>query len=390
MPGFEIFGKEEREAINQLFDQNGGILFAHGFDALRKGIYKVREFEKAFASKMNVSYAQAVTSGSAALLVALKALGIKQGDEVITQCFTFVATCEAIIECGAIPVFTEIDDTFNMDPKDLEKKITLKTKAIIPVHMAGVAARMDELIAIAKKKNIPILEDTAQAVGGSYKGKALGTIGTVGAFSFDFGKCLTTGEGGMVVSNNEEIYKKARAFHDHGHDYNPVTGRSADDTASYGSGMNYRMTDLHAAIGIVQIGKLDFIINEQRKNKAKLKAEISQLQGLQFRTLPDPNGDCADTLLFTLDTQEKAIKFVDKLKSKGLGTKNVPDALKWHFSGNWDHMLEGKFGYKKLPNLWPKSFDLIYRSVALPIMVKMTDERIQQIASAVKEINKSL
>lgn len=168
-------------------------------------MYKVREFEQAFAKYTGAAHAQAVTSGTAALKVALTALGIGIGDEVITQGFTFVATWEAILDVGAVPVFTEVDQTLNMDPTDLEKKITSKTRAIIPVHMLGAPARMKEIKEIADKYGIHILEDTAQATGARLNGQHLGTFGHFGTFSFDSVKTMTTGEGGMVITNDEEL-----------------------------------------------------------------------------------------------------------------------------------------------------------------------------------------
>ena len=187
MPGFEVFGAEERDAINELFDLNGGIIFAHSFDAMRKGVYRVREFETAFALRMGIKYAQAVSSGSTALKTALKALGIKRGDEVITTAFTFVATVEAILECGARPVIVDINETLNISPEAFEEAITSKTKVVIPVHMMGVSAQMDEIMYVAKRNNLKVLEDTAQGLGGTYKGRTLGTIGDMGAFSLDAG-----------------------------------------------------------------------------------------------------------------------------------------------------------------------------------------------------------
>ncbi|HSR36934.1 MAG TPA: aminotransferase class I/II-fold pyridoxal phosphate-dependent enzyme, partial [Desulfurivibrionaceae bacterium] len=183
MPGFEIFGAEEKKEINEVLET--GVLFRYEFPDQRKGIYKVREFEEKFAAYCGVKHGQAVTSGTAALKVALAALGVGPGDEVITQCFTFVATWEAIFDVGAVPVFAEVDETLNLDPKELEKKITAKTKVIIPVHMMGAAARIEEIKAIADKHGIPVLEDTAQAAGASLNGRRLGSFGACGTFSFD-------------------------------------------------------------------------------------------------------------------------------------------------------------------------------------------------------------
>ncbi|HFQ80042.1 MAG TPA: aminotransferase class I/II-fold pyridoxal phosphate-dependent enzyme, partial [Desulfobacterales bacterium] len=196
MPGFEVFGEEEKRQAMDVFDT--GVLFRYEFAEQRRGIYKVREFEEAFAGYCGVRYAQAVTSGTAALKVAMAAMGIGPGDEVITQGFTFVATWEAVFDVGALPVFAEIDDTLNMDPLDLEKKITERTKLIIPVHMMGSAARMREIKAVADRHSIPVLEDTAQAPGASLNGSKLGSMGRCGTFSFDPVKTITTGEGGMI------------------------------------------------------------------------------------------------------------------------------------------------------------------------------------------------
>lgn len=384
MPGYEVFGKEEQQAINELFELNGGILFAHGFDAIRKGIYKVREFESAFARRMGVPYAQAVSSGTTAVKVALQAMGIKRGDEVITQAFTFVATIEAILEVGAIPVIVDIDETLNMCPKSLETVITKKTKVIVPVHMMGSPAAMDEITAIAKKHNLLVLEDTAQACGGSYKGRLLGTIGDMGSFSFDAGKVLITGEGGMVATSNKDFYIRARAFHDHGHEYSPNLGRGAEGALVVG--FNYRMTELQGAIGIVQLSKLDMILDKQRQNKKKL---MSKLKGLpfKFRKILDPEGELGDTIAFYLDSKEQAKEFALRMKKVGLGTKNLPDAINWHFAKHWKHIYR-EYGFYEhtWETQWEKSANLLERAIAIPVMVKMTDERISEIAEKIIKI----
>lgn len=386
MPGFELVGKEERQAVLDIFDKYGGILFKHGFDGMRNGSFKVQEFQKAFAAKFGTKHAQAVTSGSVALKVALQALGIRPGDEVITQSFTFVATVEAIMECGAVPVITEINETLNMDPADLKRKITTKTKAVIPVHMYGAAAQMDEIMSIARSAKLKVLEDTAQAIGGRYKGKYLGTMGDAGAFSFDFGKAVTTGEGGMVITNDDEIYQRAMEFADHGHQNNPKFPRGEDTRR--GAGFNYRMMELQGAIGLVQLAKLDFAIAEQKKNKAKITAGIKGVKGLTFRTFADASGETADTLVFTVADADKAARFVAKLKERKLGTKNLPDAFNWHFSGTWDHLLSELVMYrgKDLKKLWPWSYDYLRRTIALPVNIKMPDEHISNIVASVKAI----
>lgn len=373
MPGFEVIGAEEKAAINEIFEKDHGILFAHGFDALRNNRFRVREFEKAFASRFECRHAQAVTSGSAALLVGLKALGIGPGDEVITQCFTFVATVEAILMLGAIPVITEIDGTFNMDPVDLEKQITARTRAIVPVHMAGVPARMTEIMRIARDRGIPVLEDNAQGIGTRVGGRYCGTIGDAGAFSLDFGKTITTGEGGMLLMNSEDVYREALAFHDHGHEYNPKLGRADDTRHSWG--LNFRMSELNAAVGLEQLKKLDFIIESSCRNKQRVKDTIKDnLSALRFREIPEDAEENYDSLYVIFETAGLAARAVERLRVAGLGTKNVPDALRWHFAGTWEHMFSEVPAYRDaFATAWPRSTDLLSRTVALPIMVRWDD-----------------
>jgi len=370
MPGFEVIGKEEFAEIKHLFDKSK-ILFRHSFDHLRNEVYKVKEFEEAFAKRMKVPHALAVTSGTAALRVALAALDIKEGDEVITQSFTFVATVEAIIESRAIPVITEIDTTLNMDPADLEQKITDKTKAIIVVHMLGVPARLREIKKIADRHGIPLIEDTAWGCGGYYDDIPLGTYGDIGTYSFDFAKTMTTGEGGMIVFKDENLYKKAAAWHDHGHENNPEFPRWEDSRSS--SGFNYRMNEMQGAVGLAQLKKLDYVVDEQRKNANIIKESISDLP-IEIRTMPDGSFETSDALVFITDSNERARKCRDALIKIGLGTKILPEAISWHFAGTWDHMPElVQRNEGDLTKAFPKSLDLLNRSVSLPIAINMLD-----------------
>ena len=298
MPGFEIFGEEEKRQILEVLVT--GVLFRYEFGDQRRGIYKVKEFEEKFAAYTGAGYAQAVSSGTAAVKVALKALGVGPGDEVITQGFTFVATWEAILEVGALPVFTEIDATLNMDPADLKRKITEKTACIIPVHMLGTAAHIQDIVEIADEAGIPVLEDTAQAAGGHIHGKYLGTFGTCGTFSFDAVKTMTTGEGGMIITDDQKLHTEMSEYQDHGHDHAVNPGGRGGEGRSF-IGFNYRMMELQGAIGIAQLAKLDSMIAAQKKNKNRLKECIASIPGASFRELIDPAGDSATFLSFTLE-----------------------------------------------------------------------------------------
>lgn len=380
MPGYEVIGKEELAAINEWFPKANGVLFAHGFLGQRNGIFKVREFEAAIAGYLKAGFCQAVSSGSAALVVALRALGIRPGDEVITQAFTFIATVEAIIEAGAIPVITEVDESFNMDVEDLERKITPRTKAIIPVHMAGSMADLDRILPVARKHNLKVLEDSAQNFGGRHNGKFLGTIGDAGCFSLDFAKTITTGEGGLIITADKSIYEKTRAYHDHGHDYNPAVPRGRDTRSQ--SGFNYRMSEIQAVIGLAQLKKADTVIAEHRRVKALLKSKLAA-GNLKFRKIIDPEADIADALFFTLESEAKALHVTQKLQEAGFGTKNLPDAIDWHYAGTWGHMLDQFAHLNPCRDKFPKTERLIRSSIALPISMKTSDDEIQKVAETV-------
>jgi len=386
VPGAELIGKEELDEIKDVFDK-GGVLYRYSLPESRS---KVRQFEKEFQRKLNVKYAHAVTNGTSALLAALRALDIKPGDEVITQSFTFIATVEAIIERGAIPVITEVNKTLNMDPGDLESKITPATKAVIPVHMAGAPAQMDEIMSIAREHDIPVLEDAAQAVGGTYQGKYLGAIGDIGIFSFDYGKPLTTGEGGMIVTNDESLFLTARAYSDHGHEQNPNLPRGRDTRQI--SGLNFRMMELEGAIGLAQLKKLDYIVKRLRENNKKVKDGIEDLPGIEFREIPDPEGEVGDSLIFYLKNRRAAEKFAELFREKGYNTKNLPDAIDWHFSGTWNHIFRNysKYRGKDLEKLWKKSADLLRRAIAVPILVKMNDDEINRLTNTIRETLKKI
>ena len=379
MPGFELIGKEEQGAVNDIFENSNGVLYRYGLDERRNRIFRVDEFERKLAEKVNSKHSLFVCNGTAALKLGLIALGVKPGDEVITQSFTFIATVEAILELGAIPVITEVDKTLNMDPHDLERKITDKTKVIIPVHMAGVAAKMDEITAIGDKHNIPILEDSAQALGATYKNKYLGTIGDAAIYSLDIGKVITTGEGGVLVTGDEEIYLKARAYSDHGHDQNPNVPRGEDTRSIWG--FNYKVTELQGAIGLAQLKKLDYVVERQRKNKKYLKDGIKDISGIEFREIPNPDGDASDTLIFFVESREKALAIVKNLSKEGIGTKNLPDAINWHYAGTWTHIFYNypEYDGKDLEQVWPQSTDYLRRAIALPIMVNTTKKELDEI-----------
>ncbi|MBU4263888.1 MAG: DegT/DnrJ/EryC1/StrS family aminotransferase [Proteobacteria bacterium] len=393
MPGFEVFGEEEKKEILEVLDT--GVLFRYEFPEQRRGVYKVRTFEENFARYCGVGHAQAVTSGTSALKVALTALGVGPGDEVITQCFTFVATWEAIFDVGAVPVFAEVDETLNMDPGDLEKKITSRTKCIIPVHMLGAQARIKEIKAIADKHNIPVLEDTAQAAGGSLAGKRLGTFGACGTFSFDAVKTMTTGEGGMIITDDEKLWRDMSEYHDHGHDHVPNPGTRGGEGRNF-IGFNFRMMELQGAIGIAQLAKLDDMISRQKKNKAALKEAIAKIKGVTFRTILDEQGDTATFIGFFLPDGAKAKAVNAVLAENGAGAIAFGSNT-WHFYPKWEHLLAGSTlvksgwpfagpdGKRRVVydrDALPASAALMDRLLVYQVPVKLSEAQLAQMVAA--------
>jgi 8-amino-3,8-dideoxy-alpha-D-manno-octulosonate transaminase len=383
MPGFEVIGAEEQAEIDDVF-RRGGVLFRHGFDGLRNGCYKVRDFESAFAQYMGVPHALAVTSGTAALRVALAALDLQPGDEVITQAFTFVATAEAIIESRLVPVCCEVDDTLNMDPADLERRITSRTRAVIAVHMLGTPARLREIKAICERHRLVLIEDAAWGCGGSLDNVRLGTWGRMGTFSFDFAKTMTTGEGGMVVFHERADYERAAAWHDHGHENNPAVPRW-EDTRS-GSGFNYRMTELQGAVGLAQLRKLDDVVRRQRTNRDAMWRAIADLPGVTPRAVPTGSQETADALVFEVPEAEIAREVRTRLLAAGSATKILPEAVTWHFAGTWSHMPELVATHGDLAVAFPATAARLSRCVSLPVVVKMSEDLPAKIRATITPV----
>ena len=261
-PGMELIGEEEKKELLEVIE--GGWLNRYGSLDNPNFKAKVYTLEKEFAGYMGTKYALGVPSGTIALLAALSGLGIGPGDEVIVPAYTFIATVSSVIYARAIPILCEIDESLNMDPNDLERKITSRTRAIIPVHMLGNPCRMDEIMAVAKKHNLIVIEDVAQACGGSYHGKKLGSIGQAGIYSFNIFKTITSGDGGMVVTDDEAIYKRFFAFHDQGH----LPLRQGVEVGHRTIiGLDFRMNEVTGAVALAQLRKLDKIIAILRENK---------------------------------------------------------------------------------------------------------------------------
>ena len=349
MPGFEIFGDEERREVQDVLDS--GVLMRYGFDGARNGHWKALTLEQELSERLGCEYVHVCSSGTAAVATALAACGVGAGDEVIVPPFTFVADIEMILMAGAVPVFADIDETLCLSPASVAAAITDKTRAVLVVHMCGAMARIDEIAAVCEEKGVVLIEDAAQALGGSFRGRALGTFGKAGCFSFDYVKTITCGEGGAVVSDDAEIYEVVQAYTDHGHDH---VGNDRGAEGHPHIGANYRISELNAAVGVAQLRKLDRMLEMQRANKSYLKEGLQGLNRVSFRDLPDPEGDSATFLSFFLPTEEEARQAAKDLAADGVDGCFYWYDNNWHYHRRWDHLKKmtspgglapGRLGY---------------------------------------------
>jgi len=362
MPGFEYINTKEKKSVSDIFLKNNSVLMSVGFENLRKK-FLVREFEKKFAKKISSKYAVALSSGTAGLHVALKALSIGYNDEVIMQSFTFIAVIEAIISVGAKPVFVNIDQTLNIDLDELKKKINKNTKAIISAGMLGYPVDVKKLQKISKIYKIPIIDDSCESLGSKYNGKIYGNNFDITVWSFDQGKTITTGEGGMVTTNNKKLYNFCKYYIDHGHENKIKIPRGIDRAKNIG--FNFRMTELQAAVGLVQLDKIYKIIKDQKKNYI-MYLKIFQKMNIKIRPLMLNYESNYDTLIVQFKTKTQAKKFLEYLKTNNIFTKIIPDALKWHYVKYWKHLK------KMLPNkkFYLKTDKILAKCIALPIFGK--------------------
>ena len=360
MPGPGAFwvGEEEKQAIAEVLESQ--YLFRFGDVNNPKFLQKTAALERAAERAFNCKYALATTSGTASLLSSLFAVGIKPGDEVIVPAYTYLATYTAVIFLGGIPVLAEVDDSLTIDPEEIKKKITPKTKAILPVHMLGNLCQMDAILDIAKEHGLAVVEDSCQAVGATYRGKSAGTIGDVGAMSLNFFKTITTGEGGMVVTDNPEYYERAFEFHHQG------TPSEREGTKNLGViGINFRSNEVTAAFALAQLAKLPTLVERLHYVKDKFKGYLSQIPGLKFRTLNDDRGESAAVCVVVLDSAEETKKI-----GALLGTGPIQESG-WHVYSNMDHINaflkeHGQpYGY----GAYPRTDDLMARTIALSVGV---------------------
>ncbi len=392
MPGFEIFGEEERKEVQDVL--NTGVLFRYGFDDARNGHWKARTFETELARRMGAAHCHLCSSGTAALSIALAACGIGAGDEIIVPPFTFVATFEAILTAGAIPVFADIDETLCLDPAAIAAKITSGTKAVMVVHMCGAMARIDEIKALCDQKGLVLIEDTCQSVGAAFRGKPLGTFGQMGCFSFDAVKTITCGEGGAIITDDPKRYQLAHAYADHGHDH-IGNDRGAEDHPILGN--NYRISELNAAVGVAQLRKLDTILETQRTHKSAIKTAMQAFPQVSFRCLPDEAGDSATFLSFMLPDEDKA-----RRTARAMGLAGVDGCFywygnNWHYLRQWHHLKEMKVAarlpiqvYDQQPEFakvnLPKSDAIMGRTICMQIKLSWGPAEVQDRITRIEQV----
>jgi dTDP-4-amino-4,6-dideoxygalactose transaminase len=359
-PGAYWFGKEEMEAVIEVM--KSGYLFRYGSENDPKFLHKVSDLEKEFARYCDTKFALATSSGTSSLVASALALGLKPGDEIIVPAYTFVASYSSVIFAGIVPVLAEINESLTLDADDIERKITPRTRAIMPVHMLGNPCDMDRIMAVAKKHNLLVLEDSCQAAGASYKGKKVGSIGNISAFSLNIFKTINSGDGGLVVTNDKVLYETAFSVHDQGH--KPMRFGVEVGTRKV-LGLNFRMNEITAAVGLAQLSKIDRIVDTLRQKRKKLKSLISEAEGFKFRTLFDPEGDCATVCTVIFDTKEQAVKV-----SRALGSKTV-DQSGWHVYANMEHVLNHlkQVGQPHTKGSYPKTDDILSRAMNISVGV---------------------
>jgi 8-amino-3,8-dideoxy-alpha-D-manno-octulosonate transaminase len=392
MPGFELFGDAERKEVNDVLDN--GVLMRYGFDGMRQGHWKAKELEDAIQSRFDVKHAQLLSSGTAAVSLALASAGIGAGDEVIMPCFTFVASFEAILMLGATPILVDIDDTLTLDIEAVQAAITPKTKAIMCVHMCGSMANLNALKQICDSHHLFLIEDACQAIGGTYNGKALGTIGDLGCFSFDFVKTVTCGEGGVVITNNKEFYTHSDQFSDHGHDH-LGTDRGAETHPILG--YNFRISELNAAVGVAQFGRLNEFLAIQKKYYTIIRNELSSIEGVTFRSVPDGGEESYAFLNFFLNDLEIARNVHQAFKTNGIDVCFHYYDNNWHYIRKWEHLTtqkslfplsqEVKDGLAYLTNkTFEKSDYYIGRNLSCLIKLSWMEEDVKQRAKTMAKL----
>ena len=385
-PGAGYIGKEEIDAVTAVLKSKSMYRF-YGPQFLNV----TGQLEADLSSYFGKKHALAVTSGTAALHTSLVGLGIGDGDEVIIPTYAWVSCPDAVVATHATPVLADVDDSLTLDPADVERKITNRTKAIMAVHIRGTPCNLDALSKLAKDYGVTLLEDVAQAAGATYHGKKLGTFGEVASYSFQLNKMLSAGEGGAILTDNKRIYERCVMFHDVGTPYRAWEDKGLKFDVEAFPGVNYRMNEISAAVLKEQLKKIDWIIKAIRKNKERIKRGISDIDGITFRRLNDPDGEAGISLVFFTKKPKDAITFKKAIRAENIWTTSgsypavvydpeVPDG---HVFMHWGHILRGM---RRVSRRYQQSIDLLSRAVHLDISPLASDEDADDIVRAVHKV----
>lgn len=394
-PGGQAIDQAEEQAVLDVLRAKRLFRFSGGDGAASR----VDQLEEKFAESVGVAHALAVTSGTAALICGLQGIGVGPGDEVIVPAYTWIASATAVMAVGGIPVIAEIDASLTLDPADVEAKISPYTKAILPVHMRGAPARMDALMDIARRHSLRVIEDCAQGNGASFGGKRLGAIGDVGCFSLQFSKIITTGEGGMVTTDDRQIWERAFMYHD-------VAAWNRLDLPEEQVlwGANFRMPEMPAAIGLVQLQRLEGIVAATRARQQMLLAGIAEVaaeKGVSFRDVPDPEGDSAIHIFMFLESPEKAQATAQALNAENIaaGVVYQPERRDFHVYAHWFPVLQkrtwtdggGPWRWARrsidyAPDMCPRSLDLLGRAVMLNVSPALSNSDVEETIDGVTKV----
>jgi len=405
-PGPHFFDKRELELVTQVVKAKNPFRF-YGPDLQ----HMCDRFEEEFAKQKGSKYTLGVSSGTEALYSALAAFGVGPGDEVLVQGYLWTSCLSSIVRLGAIPRMVDIDDTFTMSPEDLERKIGPRSKVVMIVHMSGAAGNIEPVLAIARKKGLRVLEDCAQANGATLHGRSIGTFGDMGIFSLQINKNITAGEGGVVITNDEYLYRRAFAAHDLGYARNEkgrlMQTSEKPDYQLWGAGA--RMSELTGALALAQLPKLPKITSSMRKAKWAIRKKIESIPGLKFRKIIDPDGDSGAFLITIYENPEICKRFTDSLKAEGIRGEGSSNpcltmeewGLHWYFNNlslvqkrsispsGWPWTLaENSFAkdYDYRRGGLPVCSDLASRSGLLMIGSSMTEEDAEDVAAAFKKV----
>ncbi len=385
-----IIGKEEVDAVQRVIESRQLFRYRGGEGG------ESDTFEKEWCEKIGTKYAIAVTSGTAALIMGMVGLGIGPGDEVIVPAYTYIATPLAPLAVGAVPIIAEVDTSLTIDPKDIERKITPRTRAIIPVHMVGLPSNMDAIMDIAARHDLKVLEDACQADGGAYGGKRLGAIGHAGAFSFNHFKIMTCGEGGALVTDDREVYERALIFHDGGSSFR---NHAAELQTPIFAGWNFRINEILSAILRVQLTRLDGMLDAMLTEKRTI---INALQGVgpfTFNPIHDVEGDCGTTVALLFDSEPTMRRFLAGLDEVGVGA-NTPIDSGRHVYSNWEPILNQQGAhnlafdaYQLAPepvayskDMCPRTLDVLSRTAYLHTDPTRSREDLDAMIAKVKQV----